>query len=274
MWLGASQIGRSVGHWDVCAKPSMCNAKLNTQQNLMCRWSAPSCRGKNNEKQQKPCAVLLLAAAASRAALRTKTIHTHPCPFGTHVRHSRCACDATACACVCAFCECARLSASHTNAQLFFSSFSLRILFTFLKIEMFSSLPHADWSEIASFRVRIVRAYWTIGHESRCACARWIWRSFVYERVLHTIYRGARSSRRAFQYYIFNCWWLFVPLPRRISLFILLQRSAHSDLLFQVGVVRLHSAYLARERISMMRYPSSGPMLGRQRVSANIVAIE
>lgn len=174
------------------------------------------------------------------------------------------------CVCVCAFCECARLTASHTNAQ-FFSSFSLRILFTFLKIEMFSSLPHADWSEIASFRVRIVRAYWTIGHESRCACARWIWRSFVYERVLHTIYRGARSCRRAFQYYIFNCWWFFVPLPRRISLFILLQRSAHSDLLFQVGVVRLHiwlaNAFLWRAS------PSSGPMFGRQRVSANIVAI-
>lgn len=101
MLLGAFQIGRSVGHWDVCAKPSMCNAKLNTQQNLMCRWSAPSCRKKKNEKQQKPCAVLLLAAAASRAALRTKTIHTHPCPFDTHVRHSRCACDATASACVC-----------------------------------------------------------------------------------------------------------------------------------------------------------------------------
>lgn len=70
---------------------------------------------------------------------------------------------------------CVRASDSLPRTQrlaYFFFPFRFEFLFTFLKIEMFSSLPCAHWTKIASFRVRIECAYWTIGREPLRVCIR------------------------------------------------------------------------------------------------------
>lgn len=134
----------------------------------------------------------------------------------------------------------ATLCSSHTNARarmcffffvssVFSLSFSLRILFTFLKIEMFSSLPRTDWSKIASFRVRIVRAYWTIGHESRCVFARALYTNAFCIRYMYILRRTKHSSCISILH--IQLLMVFHFVASYFTLF----HIAHSDWFFQVG---------------------------------------
>lgn len=126
---------------------------------------------KEKKNTQKPCAVVARCCFSRRF---TNEEHTHS---PVRVRHS-CAPQPIHmqrdCICVCvvrALCMRATHCSNTPRLYTLFSllSFSLRILFTFPKIEMFSSWPLADWSKMASFRVRIARAHWMIVRV--CVCA-------------------------------------------------------------------------------------------------------